>query len=121
MNELSMDSNNSAGAAGQQQGGTERGPVLVLPEDAIPIVPVRNLVLFPGMILPLTVGREGSIAAAQQAVRAERPVGLLLQKAASTDNPGPDDLYAMGTVAQILRYVTTQDGGLGKLYPRSSW
>jgi ATP-dependent Lon protease len=111
MNELSMDSNHNPGAPAQQQGGGEPAPVLVLPEDAIPILPVRNLVLFPGMILPLTVGREGSIAAAQQAVRAERPVGLLLQKSPSTDTPGADDLHSMGTVAQILRYVTTQDGG----------
>ncbi len=107
-----MESSNTQGAAKPGQGsGQEQSPVLVLPDDAIAIVPVRNLVLFPGMILPLTVGREGSIAAAQQAVRAERPVGLLLQKDPSTDNPGPDDLHGWGTVAQILRYVTTQDGG----------
>jgi ATP-dependent Lon protease len=72
---------------------------------------VRNVVLFPGMILPLTIGREGSIAAAQQAVKSERPVGLLLQKDPATNTPGPDDLYHVGTVAQVLRYVTTQDGG----------
>ncbi|HZR02238.1 MAG TPA: endopeptidase La [Burkholderiales bacterium] len=84
---------------------------LALPEDAIIIVPVRNLVLFPGMILPLTIGREGSIAAAQQAVRSERPIGLLLQKDPSVDNPTPDQLHRLGTVAQVLRYVTTQDGG----------
>jgi ATP-dependent Lon protease len=112
MNELSMDSNKTNGNAAEGPGsGGERAPVLVLPDDALPIVPVRNLVLFPGMILPLTMGREGSIAAAQQAVRAERPVGLLLQKDAANNNPGPDDLYTMGTVAQIMRYVTTQDGG----------
>ncbi len=45
------------------------------------------------MILPLTIGREGSIAAAQQAVKSERPIGLLLQKDAANENPGPDDLY----------------------------
>jgi len=82
-----------------------------LPEDAIVIVPVRNMVLFPGMILPLTIGREGSIAAAQQAVRSERPIGLLLQKDASVDVPAPEHLNGLGTVAQVLRYVTTQDGG----------
>jgi len=72
---------------------------------------MRNLVLFPGMILPLTIGREGSIAAAQQAVKGERPVGLLLQKEATNDNPAPEDLYQVGTVSQVLRYITTQDGG----------
>jgi ATP-dependent Lon protease len=87
------------------------GGVLVLPDDALVVVPVRNLVLFPGMILPLTIGREGSIAAAQQAVKSERPVGLLLQKDSANENPGPEDLYEVGTVAQVLRYITTQDGG----------
>jgi ATP-dependent Lon protease len=87
------------------------GGALALPEDALILVPVRNLVLFPGMILPLTIGREGSIAAAQQAVKSERPVGLLLQKDSGKDNPGPEDLHQVGTVAQVLRYVTTQDGG----------
>src|SRR5512134_3702625 len=106
MNELSMDSNDTQGPAASRNGsGQERAPVMVLPDDAIAIVPVRNLVLFPGMILPLTVGREGSIAAAQQGVRSERPVGLLLQKDAKTDNPQPGDMHGMGTVAQILRYV----------------
>ncbi len=87
------------------------GGVLALPEDALVILPVRNLVLYPGMILPLTIGREGSIAAAQQAVKSERPVGLVLQKDSTNDNPGPEDLYQIGTVAQVLRYITTQDGG----------
>jgi ATP-dependent Lon protease len=87
------------------------GGVLALPDDALVILPVRNLVLYPGMILPLTIGREGSIAAAQQAVKSERPVGLLLQKDAANENPGPEDLYQIGTVAQVLRYITTQDGG----------
>ena len=84
---------------------------MTLPDDALVILPVRNLVLYPGMILPLTIGREGSIAAAQQAVKSERPVGLLLQKDSANENPGPDDLYQIGTVAQVLRYITTQDGG----------
>ena len=69
------------------------------------------MILFPGMILPLNIGRESSIAAAQQAVRSERPIGLLLQKDPSNDNPGPDDVHRAGTVAQVLRYVTTPDGG----------
>ncbi len=63
-----------AAASSSSQGA---GPALAIPEDALIIVPVRNMVLFPGMILPLNIGRESSIAAAQQAVRSERPVGLL--------------------------------------------
>jgi ATP-dependent Lon protease len=87
------------------------GPVLAIPDDALVIVPVRNMVLFPGMILPLNIGRESSIAAAQQAVRSERPVGLLLQRDPSNEHPGADDVHHAGTVAQVLRYVTTPDGG----------
>jgi ATP-dependent Lon protease len=50
--------------------------VLVIPDDAMVIVPVRNVLLFPGMILPLTISREQSMLAAQQAVKTERPVGI---------------------------------------------
>jgi len=84
---------------------------LAIPEDALIVLPVRNMVLFPGMILPLNIGRESSIAAAQQAVRNERPLGLLLQRDPANDNPGIEDVHRAGTVAQILRYVTTPDGG----------
>lgn len=83
---------------------------LVIPEDAMIIVPVHNVVLFPSMILPLTIGRKQSIAAAQQAVKMERPVGILLQRDPEVEAPGPDDLSFVGTVADILRYVTMPDG-----------
>jgi ATP-dependent Lon protease len=85
-------------------------PVPVIPDDAVIIVPARNLVLFPGMILPVTIGREQSVAAAQQAVKSERPVGLLLQRDPQLDSPRPQDLHSIGTIAQILRYITTPDG-----------
>ena len=85
------------------------GSVLVIPDDAMIIVPMRNVVLFPGMILPLTIGREQSILAAQQAVKTERPVGILLQRDAEIEVPAPDDLCLVGTVANILRYVTLPD------------
>jgi ATP-dependent Lon protease len=85
------------------------GGVFVIPDDAMIIVPMRNVVLFPGMILPLTIGREQSILAAQQAVKTERPVGILLQRDAEIEVPGPDDLCLVGTVANILRYVTLPD------------
>ncbi|TMG79448.1 MAG: endopeptidase La [Betaproteobacteria bacterium] len=81
-----------------------------LPDDALIILPVRRMVLFPGMILPVALGREASIAAAQAAVRAKRPIGVLLQRNGETEKPGPDDLCLVGTVAAILRYVTTPDG-----------
>ena len=109
--DVNLESNTSPPDAVPAQSRQDVGPVPALPEDALIIVPVRNLILFPGMILPLNIGREQSIAAAQQAVRAERPIGLLLQKDASVERPDPDDLHRAGTVAQVLRYVTTPDGG----------
>src|SRR5258708_517074 len=65
---------------------------------------------FPGMILPIALGREGSIAAAQLAAKAKRPIGVLLQRNPEAEQPGPNDLCLVGTVASILRYITTPDG-----------
>src|ERR1700720_2944303 len=81
----------------------------VIPEDATIILPVRNTLLFPGMVLPLTIGRAASIAAAQEAAQSGRKVGLLLQDDASIEQPGPEHLRRVGTVAEILRYVTSED------------
>src|SRR5712692_5172152 len=80
-----------------------------LPDDALIILPVRRMVLFPGMILPVALGREAPIAAAQAAVRAKRPIGVLLQRNAETEKPGPDELCLVGTVAGILRYVRSEE------------
>lgn len=84
--------------------------IRTLPDDALVIIPVRNMVLFPGMIVPISIGRESSIAAAQYAVKAERPIGILMQLDAEMEAPGADDLATVGTIAPILRYVTTPDG-----------
>jgi len=81
-----------------------------LPADALIIVPVRNMVLFPGLVLPVTLGRQRSIAAAQQAVREQRQVGILMQRAADVTDPSPLDMHRMGTVANIVRYLTAPDG-----------
>ncbi len=81
-----------------------------LPPDALIVVPVREVVLFPGVVFPITVGRQRSIAAAQQAVREERPVGILMQRDAQVADPSALDMHRVGTVANILRYVTAPDG-----------
>jgi ATP-dependent Lon protease len=81
-----------------------------LPPDALIIVPVRNTVLFPGLVLPITLGRPKSIAAAQQAVRDQRQVGILLQRDAEVSEPTPLDMHRMGTIANIVRYITAPDG-----------
>ncbi len=89
------------------QGG---GALPPLPPDALIIVPVRNTVLFPGLVLPITLGRPKSVAAAQQAVRDQRQVGILLQRAAEVDDPAAIDMHRMGTLANILRFITAPDG-----------
>ena len=65
--------------------------------------------LFPSVIAPITIARPKSIAAAQQALREQRPVGILLQRNAEVDDPGPDDLHRVCTVANIVRYLTGPD------------
>jgi ATP-dependent Lon protease len=81
-----------------------------LPADAVPIVATRNLVLFPGIVLPVALGREESIAAAQEAVRTGRKIGLLLQRDPSVEKPTATDLYEYGVLATVVRYVTSPDG-----------
>jgi ATP-dependent Lon protease len=101
---------NSAERQEHIQGTAEASRLRTIPEDAIPIVPVRNLVLFPGVILPIGLGRSMSIAAAQEAARSERPIGIVLQRDMQAEKPGPDALHWVGTVGAILRYVTAPDG-----------
>src|SRR5215468_10660383 len=81
-----------------------------LPPDALIIVPVRNTVLFPGLVLPITLGRPKSIAAAQQAVRDQRQVGILLQRVSDVEDPTAIDMHRMGALANIVRYITAPDG-----------
>src|SRR5256886_2256185 len=81
-----------------------------LPPDSMILLPVRQLVLFPGIVLPLTIGRKSSIAAAQSAVRNQRPLGVILQIDPAVEEPTVEQLHRVGTAAQILRYVTAPDG-----------
>src|SRR6266480_2523231 len=81
-----------------------------LPPDSMILLPVRQLVLFPGIVLPLTIGRKSSIAAAQSAVRNQRPLGVILQIDPAVEEPTAEQLHRVGTAAQILRYVTAPDG-----------
>ena len=90
-------------------GSATNRPHPVIPEDAMIILPVRNMLLFPGVVLPLTIGRPASIAAAQEAAQSGRRVGLLLQDDPNIEQPGPEHLRRVGTVAEILRYMTSED------------
>lgn len=79
-------------------------------DDMLIILPMRSLVLFPGTVFPAAIQREVSIAAAKEAARTTNQIGFLLQRDPDVQQPGPDDLHKIGTVASILRYVTTEDG-----------
>jgi len=95
-----------------QNAPTGSAPMLPpLPPDALIIVPVRNTVLFPGIVMPVTISRTRTIAAAQQAVREQRQVGILLQREAEMADPTPIDMHRIGTIANIVRYMTAPDGG----------
>jgi ATP-dependent Lon protease len=85
-------------------------PTPTVSDDMLVILPVRNLVLFPGTVLPIGMNRETSIAAAQEVVKAGRKIGVLLQHDADKDEVTGEDLHHVGTVASVLRYVTGQDG-----------
>ena len=84
--------------------------VSALPDDVVALVPMRNVVLFPHVLMPITVGRERSLAALRHAMAAEAPLGIVLQKKAQVDEPGFDDLCAVGTLATVVRQVTSSDG-----------
>lgn len=96
--------------ANEQMNNEQTNNDVKIPEDALIIIPVREMVLFPGAIAPITIGRAKSIAAAQQALREQRPIGIVLQRSPETEEPGPDDLYRVATIANIVRYITAPDG-----------
>jgi ATP-dependent Lon protease len=81
-----------------------------LPDDVLLVLPVRNLVIFPGAVTQVALGREVSIAAAREAVSNERRLGILLQKDPTVDQPGPDDLHRVGTIVSVVRFLTAPNG-----------
>ncbi len=78
--------------------------------ETLLIVPVRNMVLFPGVVLPVVVGRPRAVETIQEAVRTQKPIGVLLQRDEKVDEPGRADLYEVGTVAEVVRFLTAPDG-----------
>ncbi|WP_029040033.1 endopeptidase La [Cucumibacter marinus] len=79
-------------------------------EGTYPVLPLRDIVVFPSMIVPLFVGREKSVKALEEVMRDDKNVLFLTQKNAQDDDPGPDDLYEVGTVASILQLLKLPDG-----------
>src|SRR5215467_132363 len=96
--------------ADSDKSGAQRIELPPLPKDAIPIVPIRQVAVFPGTVMPVTIGRPASIAAAQEAVRSGHKVALLAQRDPSAEQPRVADLYEIGVLATVIRYVTTPDG-----------
>ena len=82
-----------------------------LPE-VLPILPLRNTVLFPGIIIPITVGRSKSIKLAQKYSRNNEPIGVVTQKENEVEEPTIDDIYKVGTMARILKYISMPDGSV---------
>ncbi|HEX2943345.1 MAG TPA: endopeptidase La [Rhodopila sp.] len=79
-------------------------------QDELLLVPVRELVLFPGVVLPLLASRPAVEAALQEAARASRGIAVVLQRDPTTEAPGLSDLYPIGAEGRLLRYVTGRDG-----------
>src|SRR3984893_11819318 len=79
-------------------------------EDVLIILPVKNTVLFPGVVLPIAIAGNAALAAAQEAVRTQRRVGLLLQIDPAAEAAGVDNLHGVGTAATIVRFITAPDG-----------
>src|SRR3954468_264607 len=88
----------------------ENGQEIVIPTD-LPLLPLRNTVLFPGVVLPITVGRDKSIKAVNDAYKADKLIGVVAQKDSNIEDPTVSDLEDIGTVARIVKLIKMPDGG----------
>ncbi len=89
---------------------SEDSDTLVIP-DELPLLPLRNTVLFPGVVLPITVGRDKSIKAVTDAYKADKLIGVIAQKDSTVEEPTIADLEEIGTVAKIAKLIKMPDGG----------
>jgi ATP-dependent Lon protease len=89
--------------------GDKEGDIVIPGE--IPLLPLRNTVLFPGVVLPITVGRDKSIKAVNDAYKADKLIGVLAQKDSNVEDPTVSDLEDIGTVARIIKMIKMPDGG----------
>ena len=87
-----------------------RAPVKPGEADVHPVLPLRDIVVFPHMIVPLFVGREKSIRALEEVMKADKPILLATQKNATDDDPAPDAIYEIGTLASVLQLLKLPDG-----------
>src|SRR5258706_13467932 len=77
----------------------------------ISLLPLRNTVLFPGVVLPITVGRDKSIRAVNDAYKTDKLIGVIAQKDSNIEDPGIKDLERIGTIAKIVKQIKMPDGG----------
>ena len=89
---------------------TKSGDIEFGSGDLLPLLPLRDIVVFPFMIVPLFVGREKSISALEEVMNSDRQILLFTQKNASDDDPSPESLYDIGTVAKVLQLLKLPDG-----------
>jgi len=90
--------------------GEENEPEMVI-DSLLPILPLRNTVLFPGVVIPITVGRDKSIQAVKASYNKDKLIGVVSQKDGNIEDPSPADLCHIGTVAKIIKMIKMQDGG----------
>jgi ATP-dependent Lon protease len=121
MGRKSKDNSASLAFSGFGEDDSEELIQLIAPEDvelmdndplpdSLPVLPIRNTVLFPGVVIPITVGRQKSIRLVKNAYRGDRIIGVIAQKNDKTEEPGFDDLYLVGTVARIIKMLVLPDG-----------
>ena len=78
--------------------------------DEVPILPIKNTVLFPGVVIPITVGRQKSIRLVKKAYKGNRVIGVIAQKNSKVEEPGVKDIFKMGTIARIIKMLILPDG-----------
>lgn len=81
-----------------------------IPQE-LPLLPLRNTVLFPGVVIPITVGREKSIKAVSDAYKGDKLIGVVSQKSSNIEEPAVEDLESVGTIARIIKQIKMPDGG----------
>src|ERR1043166_5371379 len=89
--------------------GVENNDEQVIPAD-IALLPLRNTVLFPGVVLPITVGRDKSIKAVNDAYKTDKLIGVIAQKDSNVEDPEIKDLESVGTIAKIIKVIKMPDG-----------
>lgn len=82
-----------------------------LPTD-LPVIALRNTVLFPNVVLPITVAREKSVKAIAEAQKTNKWIGVIAQRDSANDDPGPDDIFAVGTLAKVVKQIKMPDGNI---------